>query len=353
MARWLRDCWYMAGWSDEIGEGGVARGICDEPIYLYRLESGDVAAMADRCPHRFAPLSLGSRDGDNLVCGYHGLTFSPLGQCVRNPYSERIPSTFKVRTYPAAERHGIVWLWLGKPEAADETRIPDFGFIPDSASSRTVHGYTLMNANYEYGTDNLLDLSHIEFVHKGSIAGQGVIFAGQHSVRVEGETLHSDWFMPDVALPSVAYGRYPPETRVDHWLEMRWNAPASMRLLIGACPHGQPREMGFELPQAHILTPASEHESHYFWTSTRYHDLDSPQTDAMLIEMLGQAFNHEDKPMIEAAYANVRGKDFWQERPLSLGVDKGGVRARRMIEAMLKAENAPPGAARQVAAAEV
>jgi vanillate O-demethylase monooxygenase subunit len=272
---------------------------------------------------------------------------------VRNPYSERIPSTFKVRTYPAAERHGIVWLWLGKPEAADETRIPDFGFIPDSASSRTVHGYTLMNANYEYGTDNLLDLSHIEFVHKGSIAGQGVIFAGQHSVRVEGETLHSDWFMPDVALPSVAYGRYPPETRVDHWLEMRWNAPASMRLLIGACPHGQPREMGFELPQAHILTPASEHESHYFWTSTRYHDLDSPQTDAMLIEMLGQAFNHEDKPMIEAAYANVRGKDFWQERPLSLGVDKGGVRARRMLEAMLKAEYAPPGVARQVAAAEV
>ena len=133
--------------------------------------TGDVAAMADRCPHRFAPLSLGTRDDDNVVCGYHGLTFAPDGQCVRNPFSERIPSTFRVRTYTALERDGIVWLWLGEPEAAYESRIPDFGFLPDTAASRSVHGYTLMQANYEYGTDNLLDLSHIEFVHKGTFAG--------------------------------------------------------------------------------------------------------------------------------------------------------------------------------------
>jgi vanillate O-demethylase monooxygenase subunit len=130
------------------------------------------------------------------------------------------------------------------------------------------------------------------------------------------------------------------QARVDHWLEMRWNAPASMRLLIGACGHGELREYGFELPQAHILTPADEHTTHYFWASVRYHDLESPETDAFLMQMFGQAFDEEDKPMIETAYANVRGQDFWAQKPVSLGIDRGGTRARRMLETMIAKERA-------------
>jgi len=343
MDAWLRNCWYMAGWSEEVGLEGLSRRICDRQTYLYRLESGEIAAIEDRCPHRFAPLSRGTREGDNVVCGYHGLTFSPAGKCVRNPFADRIPAGTDVRNWAAIERDGIVWLWGGAREDADPALIPDFSFVPDTPHSRTIHGYTPMQANYENGTDNLLDLSHIEFVHKGTFAGQGVIFAGQHSTRVEGETLHSEWFMPDIPPPSVAYGRYPPEARVDHWLEMRWNAPASMRLLIGVTPHGAARDEGFELPQAHILTPASEHETHYFWASTRHHDLQSADVDEMLSKMFAGAFDDEDKPMIEAAYANVRGKDFWAEKPVSLGIDQGGTRARRMLETMIRNEQSQQG----------
>lgn len=340
MAAWLRNCWYMAAWSDEVGDAGLPRRIADKAVYLFRTGDGSVAVLLDRCPHRFAPLSRGTREGDNVVCGYHGLTFSPQGKCVRNPFAERIPAGTDVPAFAAIERDGIVWLWGGAADEADPSSIPDFSFVPDTPSSRTVRGYTLMQANYEYGTDNLLDLSHIEFVHKGTFAGQGVIFAGRHSVHVDGDTLHSNWFMPDIPPPSVAYGRYPSEAKVDHWLDMRWNAPASMRLLVGACSHGEPREAGFELPQAHILTPASEHETHYFWSSTRYHDLESADTDSMLLSLFGDAFDREDKPMIEAAYANVRGKDFWAEKPVSLGIDQGGTRARRMLETMIRNEQA-------------
>jgi vanillate O-demethylase monooxygenase subunit len=337
---WLRNAWYMAGWSEDIGKGGLARRIFDQPIFLYRLKDGTIAAILDRCPHRFAPLSRGSRDGDAVVCGYHGLTFSPAGKCIRNPFAERIPAGTDVPVFATRERDGIVWLWGGTADQVDEAKIPDFSFVPDTPHSRTIHGYTLMQANYEYGTDNLLDLSHIEFVHRGTFAGQGVIFAGQHSVRQDGETLHSNWFMPGIKPPSVAYGRYPPDAVVDHWLDMRWNAPASMRLLIGACPHGQARDTGVELPQAHILTPASEHETHYFWSSTRYHDLASAETDAMLAKMFGEAFDLEDKPMIEAAYSNVRGQGFWAQKPVSLGIDQGGTRARRQLEKMIAREQA-------------
>lgn len=338
MGKWLKHCWYMAAWSEEVGETGLVRRIADRPVFLYRLADGGIAAIVDRCPHRFAPLSMGTRDGDNVVCPYHGLTFSPAGKCVRNPFAERIPGGTDIATFAVEERDGIVWLWGDKPATSDPAAIPDFGFVPDTPHSRTIRGYTLMQANYEYGTDNLLDLSHIEFVHKGTFAGQGVIFAGQHSVRVEGATLHSDWFMPDISPPSVAYGRYPADARVDHWLDMRWNAPGSMRLHVGVTVHGQPRGAGFELPQAHILTPANEGQTHYFWSSTRYHDLDNAEMDAMLRQMFGQAFDEEDKPIIEAAYANLEGAEFWASRPVSLGIDQGGTRARRMIEKLLAAE---------------
>lgn len=336
----LHNAWYMAGWASEVGEAGLARRIIDRPFFFYRLASGHINAVLDRCPHRFAPLSKGARDGDRLVCGYHGLTFDAQGRCVHNPFADGIPAGAEIPTFRVEERHGIVWLWAGDAVAADADLIPDFSFIPDTGHSRTVRGYTLMHANYEYGTDNLLDLSHIEFVHKGTFAGQGVIFAGQHTTDVQGDTLHSNWWMPGIAPPSVAAGVFPPDAKVDHWLDMRWTAPATMRLNIGVAPHGAGREAGFEVPQAHILTPADEHTTHYFWSSTRFNDLDSPEVDAMLLALFGEAFDLEDKPMIEAAYDNVRGKDFWKEKPLSLGIDQAGARARRMLEKMKSQERA-------------
>jgi len=340
MATYLQNAWYMAGWADELGEKGFSREIRGERIFFYPLSDGRAGALLDRCPHRFAPLSLGGRDGDAVVCGYHGLAFAPDGRCVHNPYSERIPPAATVRSYVVVQKDDILWMWGGDEDQADPGLIPDFSFVPSGPYSRTVRGYTLMKANYEYGTDNLMDLSHIEFVHKGTFAGQGVIFAGEHSVKAEGDTLHSNWWMPGIAPPSMARGHVTDDAIVDHWLDMRWNAPASMRLKVGVCPHDAPRDAGFEVPQAHILTPANAHETHYFWSTSRGNDLDSEEVDAALRTLFGEAFDQEDKPMIEAAYANVRGQDFWSQKPVSLGVDQGGARARRMLEAMIARERA-------------
>jgi phenylpropionate dioxygenase-like ring-hydroxylating dioxygenase large terminal subunit len=343
MARFLRNVWYMAGWAEELGEAGLSREILGQRLFLYRLAEGTPAALLDRCPHRFAPLSRGTRDGDLVVCGYHGLKFGPDGTCRHNPYAAKIPAGTTVPAFAVAERHDAIWLWGGTHEAADPALIPDFAFIPDTPNQRSVRGHTLMKANYEYGTDNLMDLSHIEFVHKGTFAGDGVIFAGEHSVRQDGDTLHSDWWMPNIAPPMVAQGLVPEGQTVDHWLRMRWNAPASMRLDVGAAPHGAPEGHGFDIPQAHILTPAGEHETHYFWTASRNHDLESVDADNYMLNLFREAFDGEDKPMIEAAYANVRGKDFWAERPASLGIDQGGTRARRLLESLIAREDAADG----------
>jgi phenylpropionate dioxygenase-like ring-hydroxylating dioxygenase large terminal subunit len=341
----LKNAWYMAGWSLEVGQGLLRRRLCDNPVVLYRLENGSVAALEDRCPHRFAPLSLGVREGDSIQCAYHGLTFSAQGECIRNPYGPKIPNGASVRSFPTYERYGIVWMWAGQPELANTGTIPNFDAVFEGQEAPPLRGYTEMKANFEYGTDNLMDLSHIEFVHKGSFAGAGVIFAGQHSVREEGEVIHSNWWMPGVLAPGHTFGIYPRDMKTDHWLDMRWNAPATMLLEIGATPCGAPRAEGVIVQQAHILTPASEGLTHYFWATTRTSQMATEEGDAMLRSLFKQAFDTEDKPMIEAAYENTDGADFWERKPAFLGIDAGGTRARRMLQKMIASETAAPAVA--------
>lgn len=334
----LENVWYMAAWSHEVGNDLLRRRLVGEPVMLLRKEDGQAVAMVDRCPHRYAPLSKGERQADTIICPYHGLTYDTSGTCVRNPYSDKIPAGAKVRTFPVVERDGIVWFWPGDPEKADETTIPDFSVIViDGHAPMT--GLMPMRANYEYATDNLMDLSHIEFVHKGTFAGRGVIFAGEHEVKVEGRRLHSNWWMPNIPAPGHTLAVYDPEMITDHWLDMRWDPPASMYLQVGACPAGGNREEGIILHQAHILTPETEGTSHYFWATSRLGP-PSAEGDAVLTGLMEQAFRDEDKPIIEAAYANLDAPDFWDRKPVSLGIDTGGTRARRKIQELKKEETA-------------
>ena len=334
---YLRNCWYMAGWSHEVTEALMRRRLLGEPLLLYRSSSGDVVALTDRCPHRFAPLSMGTREGDGVRCGYHGLTFDKAGQCIHNPFSDRLPNGATVRSWPVQERDGIVWLWAGDRDAADPASIPSFGILRASGHD-PITGYMAMNAPFEFATDNLMDLSHIEFVHRGSFAGAGVIFAGEHEFRQDGNTLHSNWWMPNVPAPGHTFGVYERGMPTDHWLDMRWDAPASMLLEIGATPVGEPRSIGVILHQAHIITPETADTAHYFWATTRGRGAPDPERDAGTRALMEQAFGTEDKPIIEASFANLDGQDFWDARPVALGIDQGGTRARRMLQMLIRTE---------------
>jgi vanillate O-demethylase monooxygenase subunit len=334
--------WHMAAWSDEVSDGLFRRRILGEPILLYRKQDGGVAALTDRCPHRFAPLSMGERHGDTVRCPYHGLTFDAGGACVHNPFGDKPPNRAAVRSWPTEERDGIVWLWPGAAEEADSSRIPDFSALIRPCGP-PITGTTPMAANYEFGTDNLMDLSHIEFVHLGSFAGNGVIFAGEHSVKQEANTLHSNWWMPDVAAPPHTMGIYERDMRTDHWLDMRWDAPASMYLQVGATPAGRPRDEGIVVHQAHILTPETGTSSHYFWATTRSFDVVDEAMDAQLQALLTQAFESEDKPLIEAAFANLDGGEFWSRNPVFTRVDAGGTLARRLLRDLREQEREARG----------
>src|SRR5262249_13265004 len=130
---WLRNCWQVIAFANEIGETPLARTVCNEPIVLFRTRSGEAVALADRCPHRLAPLSLGRVVGEQIQCGYHGLCFDRDGQCVRVPGQDQVPSRARVRKYPLVERHTFAWIWMGDAALADPAVVPDFHWMDDPA----------------------------------------------------------------------------------------------------------------------------------------------------------------------------------------------------------------------------
>src|SRR5262245_60335128 len=112
MSAFLKNTWYMAAWAEEIGEQLFARRIAGRPVVIHRTSTGQLTALENRCPHRFAPLSRGTRKGDAIVCGYHGLTFDSNGHCIHNSLGTQIPKGAQVPTFPIVERDSIAWIWL-------------------------------------------------------------------------------------------------------------------------------------------------------------------------------------------------------------------------------------------------
>ena len=182
----LRNCWYVAAWDDEIGgETPLARMILGEPVVLFRDSVGKAAALEDRCCHRHLPLSLGKVVGDVVQCGYHGLEFDAAGECVNVPGQKAIPPGATIDSYPVVERWGWVWIWMGDPSLADDTLIPDWWWVdhPDWKTTRGNGGNPLkVKCNYQLITDNLLDLSHLPYVHPDTLGADSIL---DHPVRTE------------------------------------------------------------------------------------------------------------------------------------------------------------------------
>lgn len=182
---WLRNCWYQAGWNEELDASpSLARTILGVPLVFFRREDGAVLALHDRCPHRFAPLSAGRVEPGRIICGYHGLAFGEDGACVHNPHGP-ITSRISVRAYPAVERHLALWVWMGEPALADPALIPDLSFIDRTPVTARITGHMPTAADYRLLTDNIMDLSHADYLHPTTLGGimTGLCRGGQADDR--------------------------------------------------------------------------------------------------------------------------------------------------------------------------
>lgn len=336
----LYNAWYAAGWAQDLGDEPLGRTFLDEPVVIYRDAGGEPVALADMCPHRFAPLSLGKVAGDTIRCPYHGLVYDKTGACVYNPHGKGMrPSSLNVRRYPLVVQDGMMWIWMGDVVAAEGAQPSSYAFLKGEGWA-TLHGYLHVNAHYELVTDNLMDLSHVEFLHpfigpEGSSAGI-VYRAEQEGERVA--ALHSMPDQPNTKLFELLLGDH--VKRINGYANSYWEAPANIYLETGAEALGAVDEQKTTMPQVHLLTPETETTTHYFWGVSRNRCLDNTEIEEMLRAGLANAFQYEDEPMIQAVQARMRGRPLFELAPALLPMDEAAVRVRRILAKRIEAEQA-------------
>lgn len=345
----LRNTWYLAAWSSELdAQRPLARRLLDLPIVLLRDAQGAAVALHDRCPHRFAPLSMGRlvNEGGVIECPYHGLRFDETGRCSFNPHGDgSLPKAAVVRRFPVVERYSAVWIWMGEPEAADPALLPSFPFL-DTADWAVGAGHMVVEGHYELETDNILDLSHIEFLHP-LFSSEAVRRAEVECVQ-DGEAVWCKRFMSDDReVPDfLRQAFHVPEGPIDRWLHVRWTAPANMALWAGGCAAGADPAQAVVSHQAHCFTPESAARTHYYYAIAFPRSL-GPMAEALAQEnvaALRGPFEQEDKPMIEAVQQRMQGAELWSLKPVLLPGDAAAVRARRLLQARIAAEAKGPAA---------
>lgn len=347
---YIRGVWYAAAWSDEVKSAAIVpRRLVEEPIVLFRKTDGQIAALLDRCPHRFAPLHLGTLIEDSIQCGYHGLVFNSSGQCVLNPRGQ-IPKAAIVRSFPVHERDGIIWLWVGKADTADTALIPDFGFLTEAKASSKIQGYIPTGGYYELCNDNIMDLSHIDYLHPTSLGG-GSIGGVTPEIKQEGSNVHIRWTSrSQKAAPVYDHFLPKPGMHVDQVIEVYWQPAATMLLVNTMTPVGFGPERALVSKNIHLITPETAKSSHYFYAGTRNFAVDDVEVNQARGAAIRAAFENEDKPIIEAVQKSMEEEtDILKLRPVLLAGDGGAMRARRILQMMRDREGAPPGAEELVA----
>lgn len=335
----LRNAWYVAAWNEELGEAPLARTLLGEPIVLYRDADGLPVALRDACPHRFAPLSLGKVLDGRVQCPYHGLVFDKTGACVHNPNGRGVtPKALSVRSYPLRVSNSAIWIWFGDVEKAAETEPPQYPFI-DGEGWHTGVGYLHVSGHYELVTDNLLDLTHTEFLHP-LFAGPDGYNGVQYRAEQVGDRVTAFHTMADSPLSPVFAPFFDASvTRIDARGNMHWQAPANLMIETGAkALDSAIAAEDVTLMGAHLLTPETEATTHYFWTVSRTALVDDAGLDAMLRAGVTHAFQHEDEPMIRAVFNRMHGKSLSELSPALLPQDEAAVRARRILASKIAAE---------------
>lgn len=337
----VKNCWYVAGWSHELTTAPLARTLLNEPVVLFRGASGRAFALEDRCCHKNLPLSFGAVQGDCLACGYHGMVYDGSGKCVKVPGQDVIPSGACVRGFPVEERDGVLWFWPGDLEKADVSTIPSYPFHGDPRWAHQGSHYVI-GCHYELIHDNLIDLSHVGYVHGKTIGGT----PGAHSTaQVQVNRLESGAvvrrFMPD-SVPPPTYVRAVGFTgHIDRWMEITF-VPGLITIYIGANEAGKGFDEAGKMDSLGIrifngITPETDSSTHYFWTAAHNFRVDEPEVTKAFHSEIAATFE-EDRIVVEA---QQRMFQRFPDRPTVLiRSDAGGVQARRVIQLRVQTEQA-------------
>jgi len=336
-ANWPNNQWYVAGWDYEIDQTPLARTICREPVMLYRRFDRSIVAMRDACPHRLLPLSLGTKEGDNIRCRYHGLLINSDGQGIEMPMKhDPVARSACVQTYPVVEQHRFVWIWIGDAAKADPALIPNFWPCshPDWAFDG---GYYRIACDYRLMIDNIMDLSHQTHVHPGSI-GQSQVGETPIENASDGNEVVVKRWMSDVEPPPFWHDALKRDGNVDRWQICQFIAPSSVAIDVGVAAVGagaslESHDQGVRGFVIVSMTPETRVTCHYFWGMARNFDIGDAGFTARFKAQQASVFRL-DLEVLEAQQVSIDCNPDLRLR--SYNIDSGGVRARLLIDRMMK-----------------
>ncbi|MEV5750596.1 aromatic ring-hydroxylating dioxygenase subunit alpha [Actinoallomurus sp. NPDC052308] len=348
MTSFARNQWYVAAYGREVGRDLLARTVLGEPLVLYRTEEGEAVALADRCVHRRFPLSESRLDGDRIVCGYHGFTYAPDGDCVYVPGQRRIPRTARVASYPVVEQDSFVWVWIGDRALADATVIPRAPWLADPGWT-TVSGMEPLDARYGLLVDNLLDLSHETYLHGGYIGTPEVAETPiTTEVDEEAGVVRVSRHMHGAECPPFYSKSTGIEGRIDRFQDIEYHAPCLYLLHsriapVGVTP-GPDGEDGraFHVEVVYAITPSTENTTYDFWAVARDFARDDDEVSAFLRDSNRTVVLQDVEALNVLEKVIATEPDGYQE--LSINIDTGGLAARRILARLAAGEQAPAGA---------
>ncbi len=337
----VHDEWYVAAFADEVTRAPLARRLLGIPLVLLRRTDGGVAALEDRCPHRSMPLSLGSVEGDTLVCGYHGARFGCDGVCQGVPSQPAIPPGARVRAFPVEQHGPLVWIWMGP--AAPTHPAPHPAWIDDAgwaASRERLH----LRASYVRLHENLLDLTHLSFLHARTFGTPDYATAPYES-QLDAEAGRF------VLTRSVVPTRLPPIWARPTGLEGRdaariatstFVSPAlhEVHVRFHACDRPAEEQPSRAIRTAHIVTPESATSTHYFIHHGRNFGLEDAAITAFMHQQLLAAFQ-EDIDGLEAIERNLANYPPGTAAEVSFRADGPSLAMRRYLRR--RALGLPPG----------
>jgi phenylpropionate dioxygenase-like ring-hydroxylating dioxygenase large terminal subunit len=340
--QFVRNAWYVAAWSAEVGRSPFARTMLNQPLVFFRKQDGTPVALMDRCPHKLAPLSRGEVVGDLLQCGYHGMQYDGSGRCVRVPGQPPIPPAARVQSFPLVEKYNAVWIWMGEPERADPALIID---IPECGDPKwgVVDGqYLHFATNYLNLTDNLVDPAHTTYVHQRTIGNSGGEDVPVQVKHGDGYVTAYRWVTGAEPVPIMkTYGKF--KGAIDRWQYYHLKLPSISFVDFGATDAGSTtdeaaKQSAFRSFTYNLLTPETDKSTHYFWLHLRNYAVGDTAVDADIARLYTLTFE-EDRDILAAIQQQ---QDLTGVREyVRLAIDQAPQRARLMIQRMVDAEQAP------------
>jgi vanillate O-demethylase monooxygenase subunit len=285
---------------------------------------------------------MGSLQGDTVVCGYHGLTFDGSGTCVAAPTQEdAVPRRARVAAPPVRERYGFVWVWMGDPALAAATPLLEIPDYDNPAWGRTACGALDIACNYLWITDNLLDPSHVAWVHQSSFAGAGTDNVPLQITESDDGIVVWRWIRdrpaPPYYAPFLAF-----DGNCDRKQHYECRLPSTAINKSVYAPAGTGGDDDALPPTAFVnfsynfMTPVDADHALYFWFQHRNSRPDDTAMSEAMFAGATMAFN-EDKAVLEAVH---KGMKTARTPYINLGLDAAAMRFRKMVERRVAAETA-------------